>query len=245
MTGNCGWERESADRRGTNGVGAPSRLSIPLVAALISLVGVGGVPGHAEEISRPGFCDPTDTAVNDGHGRDFDRVYTREKIPLSSGECRELATLLDDAEAFAARFPTVADATAAGWTPIAAYVPGQGIHFEAPWPGGGPFDPRRPRFLLYDGTEPDSRLAGMMFLQRGELPPAGFPGDNDHWHNHPSLCFNRPRTFVLGEHLSVDECAAQGGVTVDSSDLWMVHVWLPVYAGWEADDIFNRSHPAL
>jgi len=25
----------------------------------------------------------------------------------------------------------------------------------------------------------------------------------------------------------------------------MVHVWLPIYAGWQATDIFNNAHPSL
>ncbi len=32
---------------------------------------------------------------------------------------------------------------------------------------------------------------------------------------------------------------------MDTSDTWLVHVWLPVYDGWLATDIFNKEHPGI
>ena len=84
-----------------------------------------------------------------------------------------------------------------------------------------------------------------MFLEERDGPPAGFPGDNDHWHNHPQLCFAKDPRFVLAEHVTAERCAEMGGELIDSRRLWMVHVWLPVYDGHETADIFNRSHPGL
>jgi len=218
-----------------------------LRAALLLSVSVfaGACAGPAAEASRGDLCSPTDTAVNDGHGGPFHELYPREKGSLDSSDCSELLSLLREAESFAGQFPTVAEVTAAGWVERAVYIEGQGVHFEAPGGTQGPFDPRRPRFLLYDGSELESRLAGMMFLETGDVPPAGFPGGNDHWHNHPHLCYSQARDFVLGEHLGEAQCAAAGGVVVDASRLWMVHVWLPEYGGHEIADVFNRSHPLL
>jgi hypothetical protein len=88
----------------------------------------------------------------------------------------------------------------------------------------------------------------MMFVvQSGAAPPAeGFPGANDHWHNHDKLCIKANATpFVIGEHLSDAYSTAIGGVNTDYSSVWMVHAWLPEYAGWQATDIFNVDHPAL
>ncbi len=31
----------------------------------------------------------------------------------------------------------------------------------------------------------------------------------------------------------------------DASDTWLLHVWLPVYEGWQATDIFNKTHPTI
>ena len=203
---------------------------------LVCSVGVGcATAEEAEETVRPGFCDPTDTALNDGHGPEVDQFYSEEKGPLSEEDCRELAGLLDEAEAFASQFPTVADVEQAGWKQYAVFTPGQGVHYIAPGDLEGPFNPERPRYLLYDGSEASSRLAGMMFLEERDAPPAGFPGDNDHWHNHAQLCFAVDRNFVLAEHVTAERCEKIGGELVDSRRRWMVHVWLPVYDGWEPD----------
>ena len=36
-----------------------------------------------------------------------------------------------------------------------------------------------------------------------------------------------------------------GGSNADTSGIWMVHVWYPLYDGWEATDIFNKDHPGV
>jgi len=196
---------------------------------------------------RPSWCDPTDTAVNDGHTAAFSAIYTTPKGPLSQSDCLEVATYLPAAEEFAARYPTVAAVQAAGWIQATVFAPGQGIHFVDPNRLTPQFDPRHPNYLLYNGTAPTSNLAGMMFLvESGAAPPAGFPGANDHWHNHGLLCYKAGATpFILGESMSNALCAGLGGVNTDFSGQWMVHVWLPIYAGWQAPDIFNNGHPSL
>ncbi len=45
--------------------------------------------------------------------------------------------------------------------------------------------------------------------------------------------------------MSNAQCTSLGGTVTDLSSQWMVHAWLPVYAGWQATDIFNVSHPSL
>jgi hypothetical protein len=177
----------------------------------------------------------------------FFAAYTQPKGPLSTMDCMRLSQQLSAAKSFAKQYPTVADVTAAGWIQAAVWSPGQGIHYVDPARMTGPFDPERPNWLMYDGTMPTSKLTGMMFLvDSGSSPPAGFPGDNDHWHQHGPLC-NKSNAvpFIVGEDMSDADCAALGGVNVTYSNLWMVHVWLPQYAGWQATDIFNMMHPAL
>jgi hypothetical protein len=193
------------------------------------------------------MCDPTSTIVNDGHTASFFANYSQPKGPLSIDDCQVVVALLNTAADYARQFPTVGDAKAAGWVQATVWTPGQGIHFADPSRLYGPFDPQRPNWLQYNGTANTAKLAGMMFLvESGVNPPAGFPGANDHWHNHDALCIDADATpFVIGEHLSNAYCTAIGGVNTDVSDQWMVHAWLPVYAGWEADDIFNNSHPSL
>lgn len=196
---------------------------------------------------RPTLCDPTDTAVNDGHTASFFASYTQAKGPLSKDDCVAVTHYLNMAADYVAQFPTVADVKAAGWIQATVWTPGQGIHFADPTRLYGPFQPDRPNWLQYNGTAPTAKLAGMMFLvEGGPTPPAGFPGANDHWHNHDDLCIDADATpFVIGEHVSDSFCAAMGGVNTDVSNQWMVHAWLPKYAGWDATDIFNNNHPSL
>lgn len=197
---------------------------------------------------RPSMCDPTDTAVNDGHTASFSTYYSTPKGPLSQVDCQVVVAYLQTSRDYVSQFPTVADAKAAGWIQATVWTPGQGIHFVDPTRINGPFDPQRPNWLVYNGSGNTARLAGMMFVVQTSGPPptVNFPGDNDHWHNHDALCVKANATpFIIGEHLSDAYCTALGGVNTDYSNVWMVHAWLPQYAGWDATDIFNVDHPAL
>ena len=223
-----------------------ARLALLVVAALAvsSCDALSYLPGT----SRPSLCDPTDTAVNDGHTASFYATYSSPKGSLSQVDCQLVVTYLNGARDFAAQYPTVADAKAAGWVQATVWTPGQGVHFVDPTRTYGPLDLMRPNWLVYNGSGNTAKLAGMMFVvQSGAAPPAeGFPGANDHWHNHDKLCIKANATpFVIGEHLSDAYCTAMGGVNTDYSSVWMVHAWLPEYAGWQATDIFNVDHPAL
>lgn len=197
---------------------------------------------------RPWFCDPTDTAVNDGHagGGHHPPHYTEEKGPLGAEDCMVLDAQLSVASTFAAEFPTAGVAEANGWHHLAPWIPGQGTHHVDQERGlGADFDPFRPNLLMYDSNTDDGRLTGMVWaVESGDEPPEGFPGDNDHWHFHAELCF-APGPFIVGDGISDAECAARGGVNQDSSDTWVLHVWLPVYDGWYATDIFNKTHPGI
>ncbi|MDG2026998.1 MAG: hypothetical protein P8J50_07795 [Acidimicrobiales bacterium] len=48
-----------------------------------------------------------------------------------------------------------------------------------------------------------------------------------------------------GDEITDEACANLGGTNMDTSDTWLVHVWLPVYDGWLATDIFNKEHPGI
>lgn len=107
------------------------------------------------------------------------------------------------------------------------------------------FNPDRPNMLMYDGNGSDAKLTGMVWaVQSGHMPPEGFSGDNDHWHFHEKLCY-APGPFIVGDNISDQLCTARGGVNEDASDTWLLHVWLPVYEGWMATDIFNKEHPTI
>jgi hypothetical protein len=206
-------------------------------------------PGGA---SRPFYCDPTDTAINDGHAGDatFAAVYTQVKGPLSAVDCFDLQQDIDAAVAFVSQYPTVGSLPG-NWKQAAVYAPGQGVHYVDINRIFGPFDPKKPNWLMYEGTSPSSKLTGMMFLEQqpggmNSVPPEGFPGANDHWHRHHELCYNPSQyPFIVGEQLTDAECTALGGTNQMFMDMWMVHIWLPEYDGWVPTDVFNRTHPSL
>ena len=109
---------------------------------------------------RPSWCDPTDTAVNDGHTARFFEVYTTPKGPLSQSDCFQVVDDLKAAQDFAVRYPTVAAVQAAGWVQATVYTPGQGAHFVDPNRLTGPFDPKRPNYLMYNGTHRQQTSSG-------------------------------------------------------------------------------------
>jgi hypothetical protein len=223
-----------------------TRRVLPLLA-MVLVLGACYPLSYEPGTPRPKMCDPTDTAVNDGHTASFWANYTQPKTPLSKDSCQQVVGLLNAAAAYASQFPTVADVKAAGWVQATVWTPGQGIHFADPTRLYGPFEPTKPNWLQYNGTSNSANLSGMMFLvDSGVKPPAGFPGANDHWHNHDKLCIDADANpFVIGEHVSDQLCTAIGGVNTDVATQWMVHAWLPVYDGWDATDIFNNNHPSL
>jgi hypothetical protein len=234
---------------------AKSRCFVMVGVAVAGVMLLSGcdIYSYMPGTPRPSWCDPTDTAVNDGHTARFFQVYTTPKGPLSQSDCFQVVDDLKAAQDFAVRYPTVAAVQAAGWVLATVYTPGQGAHFVDPNRLTGPFDPKRPNFLMYNGTASTANLVGMMFLvdtggtSTTTLPPAGFPGANDHWHNHGPLCIRNSDGVVIGEvpPMSNAQCTSLGGTVTDLSSQWMVHAWLPVYAGWQATDIFNVDHPSL
>jgi hypothetical protein len=156
-----------------------------------------------------------------------------EQIALTENERVELAAQQVLARDAALRYPTVADAEAAGYRMSVAYVPCIGAHYTNIRYTIS-FDPAHPSELLYDGTMPTSKIVGLSYLvwsPGGE--PTGFAGPNDRWHQHNSnggLC-TKGMVVVGGEALSNDECRALGGRKNTLDSVWMLHDW--VVPGWE------------
>jgi len=148
----------------------------------------------------------------------------------------EAAELVTAREA-AARYPTVADATRAGFVLAGAFSPLTGAHYVDFAHAVGPFDPAHPGSYIYDGTHPTSKIIGLMYLGSDVNPPAGFAGPNDHWHRHANTCV----IFGSGGSIKVP-FPADSSVTKTQCDnvkgtfmrrtTWMVHAW--VVPGWES-----------
>lgn len=192
-----------------------------------------GEQAAAAEIAE----DETSAGHDHGHG-------SVPNQPLDDATRDELAAQLVEARDVALRYPTVADAEAAGYTMVTTYVPLIGAHYINWSLMDGSFQVGSPEMLLYDGTDPGSRMVGLSYYQFSPAEPAGFAGPNDHWHQHIGLCLNAQLVVVGGSSISAEECARRGGTKADASNGWMVHAW--VVPGWESQEgVFSPENPDL
>jgi hypothetical protein len=160
--------------------------------------------------------------------------------------CERLEEELALARETALRYPTVADATKAGWFRVTGYVPGIAAHYMNFGLVDGTFDITKPEMLLYDGTAPDSRMVGLSYyirLDGSAQPTQGFTSDNDHYHRHLGLCIGGGG--VIGDSTTTEEeCAALGGAKAGGTDGWMSHAW--VVPGCESPwGVFSAVNPLL
>jgi len=173
----------------------------------------------------------TQEQVGDGQGHNHRGPVAQQ--PIDEATSQALAAQQTQARSVATKYPTVADAEAAGYHMSTPYVPCIGAHYTN-FGLAGQFDPSAPSELLFDGTRPDSKIVGLSYLvfHPGGAPD-GFAGPNDHWHQHNSnggLCVKG--TVVVGpEEFSPEQCTAVGGVKTPLPDVWMLHDW--VVPGWE------------
>ena len=166
---------------------------------------------------------------------------TKEQRETLEAEMAQARTVID-------AYPTVAAAEAAGYRRSTPYVPCIGAHYTNVGLVAR-FDPTKPSELLFDGTNPDSKIVGLSYLvyNRGGAPE-GFTGPNDHWHQHNAnggLCFGGPGGAVIGgEELTEAECEERGGTKRELTDIWMVHAW--VVPGFECSwGVFAGECPEL
>ena len=183
------------------------------------VLGTSTVPvGTESETDQAAVPDDADEAG--GHGAvDPDRPTI---VEFGGDDRAELAAQLLEVRDVALRYPTYADALAAGYVPTTPYAPGLGAHLGKPedaQPPDEPLDLQRPQSYLYDGTDPDSRVVAVMYVKIGnEEMPEGFAGPLDIWNG-------------------VD------GTFLDTI-AWTQHVW--VVPGWEAPGgVFAHSNPDL
>ena len=212
----------------------------------------------------PWWCAPTEEIpVTAGPASGTVDWYAgTHKAPLSWSQCLTLSDQFDQAKAYAEQWPTAGVAEADGWRAVTPYVAGMGTHHVR---GGitpamladpafdpsnpilddvgldGRFDPTRPDVLQYDGNGPNAKLVGFDYYVRTDTgrPPQGFPGNNDWWHHHPSICHDRATALMVAFNVSNSACAARNGVNVNLSNYYMLHVWIlddmtfepDVYAG--------------
>jgi hypothetical protein len=192
------------------------------------------------------------TPVTDLNGHQIVGVKARDVIaeavpdkPLDRATHALLAAQLVAARTVAMRYPTVADATAAGYHLVGGgFGPGSGAHYI----GGGfsfNFDPSHPLALIYDGIHPTSQMVGLMYYSMGNAAPQGFAGPNDHWHRHSGVCLGNGGDvlFPPDSDVTARKCAIARGSYMAVTG-WMVHAW--VVPGWESPKgVFSHENPDL
>ncbi len=208
--------------------------------------GGGGEAAAAAEVSDRGL-----SLLTNGHHSEI------VNQPMSPATRTELKRQLAITQRVAQRYPTVAAAEAAGYTRAGPYSPGLGTHYTIQSPAALNFDGvmtdeelRTPLSIIYEGSAPDSEVAGFMYYATTSTAPEGFAGDNDVWHYHESICIKMAAgggiDAPFGADLPVTEaqCGAVGGFMIDSTQ-YMVHVWsVPGWNDVEAG-VFAEVNPAL
>src|ERR687892_281370 len=178
---------------------------------------------------------------NSGHGHRGPVPF----VPLDASERDAFAEQVRQSNQVVAKYATAADAEAAGWHRITPYVPCIAAHYLNSSVLDGTFDPTAPEILLFDGTDPDSKIVGLSYLvfTDPENPPEGFVGDNDPWHIHRQLCIGADG--VVGDESTTDaQCEQRGGRVIPLDNLWMMHMWN--VAGWDSRwGLFSSEHPDL
>lgn len=174
--------------------------------------------------------------------------------PVSKADRVLLAHQMELARQTALLYPTVADAEAAGLHRAGPFSPGLGAHYIDYANAGGAPDGvmnddaiRRPLAWIYDGTHPDSHVAGL-FYASAVKDPAGFAGPNDFWHVHKNVCI-KPGPTGVDAPLGADhdatkaQCDAVGGSLIKQTQM-LLHVW--AVPGYESPEgVYSHLSSAI
>jgi hypothetical protein len=168
-------------------------------------------------------------------------------IPITDeATCQTVQAELDLAYETSLKYPTVAEAKAAGYFMVAPYVPGIASHWMNFRFVDGEFDIEEPEMLLFDGNADTAQVVGLSYyiINPGEeQPTVGFTGDNDLYHRHIGLCMKDG--VVIADTSTTDaECEALGGHKGGGEGGWMSHAW--VVPGCESPwGVFSAANPVL
>lgn len=177
--------------------------------------------------------------IMNGAGEGGGHVHDDSVVDLDASTQATLDAQLAQMQPFIDKYPTVAAAEAAGYHRQGPYSPGLGAHYaEAGRPNisTGPTmtdEALQHPMLIFDGVDPDSKLAGFMYMVFSldtQNPPEGFAGPNDHWHYHTNVCikFNPDGSTdaPLGADTSAPQelCDQYGGHVIANTG-YMLHVW--------------------
>jgi hypothetical protein len=145
------------------------------------------------------------------------------------------------------RYPTVSDATAAGYHLGGGFAPRKGATYISF--GGltvpGRFDPTHPEALIYGGTSPSSRVIGLIYFAVADQAPEGFAGPNAHWQHHSTICTKRQPTlavvFPADADVTAEQCSSVQA-ELSQASTWSIHAW--VVPSWENPlGVFSPDNP--
>jgi hypothetical protein len=200
-----------------------------------------GHGGHATKDDK-GFSELTN-----GHQHDS------SVVKLDKATQAQLDEQLAGTQTLAERYPTIADAEAAGYRRAGPFSPGLGTHYInlGQFMGDGVMDADGigKAALIYDGLAPDSPIAGFMYYVMGDQEPEGFIGPNDHWHYHTNTCvvfkdgvIEAPLGADMGT-VTQEQCSFYGGSLLEVTG-YMAHVWtVPGYESKEST--FSEVNAAI
>lgn len=240
----------------------------PVVTLAVAVLLLGACGSSAKSAAREKPTTTSTTSMGDMAGMDHDAMAASTPVtdlnghqvvgvkaqdvqaetvpdkPLDPSTRALLAQELVAARAAATRYPTVADATAAGYHLVGGgFGPGSGAHYIGGFSAG--FDPSKALALIYDGISPTSQTVGLMYYVMGDKAPEGFAGPNDHWHRHSGVCTGNGGDVLFPPDSSVTqaECTKAGGSYMAVTG-WMVHAW--VVPAWESPmGVFSHENPDL
>jgi len=218
-----------------------------------AVAGTAGTAGHVHSATAATATAATAESVDlNGlhvHGVKAQDVAAEQEPdqPLDPATRALLKDQLTIARETALRYPTAADALAAGYHLIGGFGPGAGAHYIGGFGGfggSGSFDPSRVQALIYDGTSPTSQIVGLMYTGGSATAPEGFAGPNDHWHRHSGVCLKGADVlFPVDASVTEAQCTAAGGRYM-ATTTWMVHAW--VVPSWESPaGVFSHENPNL
>ncbi len=250
------------------------KLVIPLLAASFVFAAACSANGNAESkettstskqnADRSGGMSAAEMA-DMGHAssegdRGFSKLANGEPehqtmtLPISKADRRTLARQMVLARETALRYPTVADAEAGGLRRAGPFTPGLGAHYinsanYSGSPDGVLTDEwiGRPLAWIYDGTHPDSHIAGLFYASL-KTTPEGFAGPNDMWHVHKNVCLvygpDGIDTPLGADHgATAEECQKVSGQLMQVTQR-LLHVW--VVPGYESPEgVFSHLSSAI
>lgn len=225
-------------------VGPPPAWGVGLAAVLV--VGSIGVA------ASPAGQHSHDEGAGHSHGDAAGEAPLAAPLDLATAD--ELGAELTEAREVALRYPTVADAREAGLLQAGEFIPGSAAHYVDITQGmATDFALDKPLAWLYSGTEPDSRLVGIMYYLVTDdpaTPPEGFTGPLDTWHVHSGACYRLEGDGTIHVPFSPDAgversaCEAVEGAEYIEQTGWMVHAW--VVPGWDSPlGVFSHDNPNI